>query len=233
MLLWTGFLLGLLGSLHCLGMCGPLAMALPTPETAPVRYLLGRAVYNLGRVVTYSTLGLLFGWIGRTLVLAGIQQGLSLGIGFALLLAVFLGPRMAPRFASRRWIHSPVDRLKRSLVNLLGRRSVVSLLLIGVLNGLLPCGLVYVALAGAAATGNAWQGALYMAAFGAGTFPLMLAVSLLGRPLQFRLRLTFQRAVPIALTMLAMLFILRGLSLGIPYVSPDLTPAKGGVTCCH
>ena len=107
---------------------------------------------------------------------------------------------------------------------------------IGLLNGFLPCGLVYVALAGAITTGGWVMGGLYMVTFGLGTLPVMLAVSLAGRLLGTGFRTKLTRLVPIAGTVLAMLFILRGLSLGIPFVSP--TPAKtdtGQATmdCCH
>ena len=110
-----------------------------------------------------------------------------------------------------------------------------TLLLFGLLNGLLPCGLVYAALAGAAATGGPLGGALFMAAFGLGTIPAMLAVSLAGRLITAPWRARFQRAVPVAMAVLAVLFIVRGLSLGIPYLSPDLSPeaVAGGRSCCH
>ena len=105
---------------------------------------------------------------------------------------------------------------------LLRRRSFNSLLVLGLLNGLLPCGLVYVACAGATATGDLFKGAFYMLAFGAGTVPMMLAISLSGNLVPISLRLKLLKAVPVAVFVLATLLILRGMSLGIPYVSPDL-----------
>lgn len=102
----------------------------------------------------------------------------------------------------------------------------------GLLNGLLPCGLVYVACAGATATGHPWSGARYMLVFGAGTVPLMLAISLSGRLVPSALRLKLRQAVPICILLVAALLILRGLSLGIPYLSPDLSSGPGGSSCC-
>jgi sulfite exporter TauE/SafE len=113
---------------------------------------------------------------------------------------------------------------------LLHRRSLLALGLLGLLNGLLPCGLVYVAGAGATATSDILDGAEYMAAFGAGTVPMMLAISLSGWLVPFSLRLKLQRLIPVSVFLLAALLILRGLALGIPYVSPDLA---GGGACCY
>ena len=143
---------------------------------------------------------------------------------------------LAGLFASRKlalWrpVTSLVDRLKVRMSALLRRRSFSSLAVLGLLNGLLPCGLVYVACAGAAASGSVLAGAQYMALFGAGTVPMMLAISLSGRLVPPSLRLSLRRAIPVCVFLLATLLILRGMSLGIPYVSPDLS--HGAPSCCH
>ena len=225
--LWTAFILGLAGSLHCAGMCGPLALALPPTGAAPVNYVAGRFAYNLGRVITYCLLGLVFGLIGQTLLLAGVQRWVSIALGLALLAGLFASGRLS------RWL--PVARLvgglKSRMSALLRRRSSLALGLLGLLNGLLPCGLVYVACAGATATGRLSAGAAYMAVFGLGTVPMMLGISLSGKLVPVSLRLRLRKVVPVSVFLLAALLILRGMSLGIPYVSPDLsskTPA-----CCH
>jgi hypothetical protein len=114
---------------------------------------------------------------------------------------------------------------------LLRRRSFAALALLGLLNGLLPCGLVYVACAGAAATGGVFAGARYMAAFGAGTVPMMLAISLSGKLVPPSLRLKLVKAIPVCVFLLGTLLILRGMSLGIPYLSPDMSGT--GASCCH
>jgi sulfite exporter TauE/SafE len=146
--LWTAFLLGLVGSLHCAGMCGPLALALPATGGTRVSFILGRAAYNFGRIATYCALGALFGLAGRTLALAGLQRWLSLGAGVAIL----VGLTVTSRYALNPPLAHAVAWLKSGLATMLRRRSLGSLWLLGALNGLLPCGLVYVA--GAAGGGD-------------------------------------------------------------------------------
>lgn len=228
--LWTAFILGLAGSAHCAGMCGPLALALPRAAgPGPSLHVAGRVAYNLGRVATYALLGLVFGLVGRSLALAGVQRWVSIALGVTML---------AGLLASRTWaLHLPglmsLGPFRALFGRLLRSRSVVALGLLGTLNGLLPCGLVYVACAAAAATGEVLRAVGYMAVFGLGTVPMMLAIALAGTAVQGPLRQKLQRAVPVGLALVAVLLILRGLGLGIPYVSPDLTSADGTPLQCH
>lgn len=227
--LWTAFVLGVAGSLHCAGMCGPLALALPAPSRGVPAYLAGRLAYNAGRVLTYCLLGVVFGLVGQVFSLAGFQQGMSIALGVALLAGLMVSPKLARWFPLVR----TVEALKRRMSGLLRQRSLVALGVLGLLNGLLPCGLVYVACAGATATGDLLRGAEYMAWFGVGTVPMMLAISLSGSLVPLRIRLKLMKAVPIAVGLLAALLILRGMSLGIPYVSPNLSAVQAGAACCH
>jgi hypothetical protein len=226
--LWTAFLLGLVGSLHCAGMCGPLALALPVPSIAPTAFVLGRVLYNLGRLGTYCLLGMVFGLLGRTLLVAGLQRGASVALGVILLAGLLASGRLA--------LAQPINRLvaglKTAMAGWLQQRSLSALAVLGGLTGLLPCGLVYVACAAAATTSSPLGGAQYMAVFGLGTFPMMLALSLSGRLLQPALRTRLQAAIPVSVFLLGCLLILRGLSLGIPYLSPDLG-AGSEAGCCH
>ena len=224
---WTAFTLGLIGSLHCAGMCGPLALALPAAGNTTPGYVLGRVAYNAGRIVTYCLLGIVFGLAGWTFLLAGLQRWVSIALGVALLLGLFASRRLA------RWnpVTSGVNLLKSRMSVLLRRRSFVALAVLGLLNGLLPCGLVYVACAGAAATGGILAGARYMAAFGVGTVPMMLAISLSGNLIPTSLRLKLVRTIPVCVFLLGTLLILRGMSLNIPYLSPDMSGS--GAACCH
>jgi len=224
---WTAFLLGLVGSVHCAGMCGPLALALPAAGDSTPAYVLGRVAYNAGRIVTYCLLGIVFGLAGWTLLLAGLQRWVSIALGAALLVGLFASRRLA----LSRPVTSAVNRLKSRMSVLLRRRSFAALAVLGLLNGLLPCGLVYVACAGAAATGGTLAGAGYMTAFGAGTVPMMLAISLSGKLVPAALRLKLVKTIPVCVFLLATLLILRGLSLGVPYLSPDLSGS--GASCCH
>lgn len=222
---WTAFTLGIVGSLHCAGMCGPLALAVPGAAASGARFALSRLAYNFGRITTYCTLGVVFGLFGKTLLLAGVQRWVSISLGVLLITGLFASRKLA------LWspVISLVNHLKSRMSVLLRRPSLASVALLGLLNGLLPCGLVYVAAAGATATGNVESGAIYMAAFGAGTLPMMLAIGLGGKlvPLSFRLKL--RGAIPVSVFLLGALLILRGMSLGIPYVSPNLAAGS----CCH
>lgn len=225
--LWVGFLLGFAGSLHCLGMCGPLALALPAPRDASRAFRAwGRLLYNLGRTVTYAAMGLLAGLIGHVLQLGGFQQTVSIVLGVLLIATLFLNSRHMPEWVLNRF-YRPVQR---GLGALLRRKGNLGLFQVGLLNGLLPCGLVYAALAGASLQTGPLLGAFYMALFGLGTIPMMFAISMGGLTLRSpRFQPVLQYLVP-ALTLTAgALLILRGLSLGIPYLSPDLSTPGG---CC-
>jgi sulfite exporter TauE/SafE len=177
--------------------------------------------------VTYCFLGLVFGIVGKTLWLAGLQRWVSIALGAALLVGLLTSRRLA----LSKPLLALVEGVKSRMATLLRRRSLLSLSLLGLLNGLLPCGLVYVACAGAVSTGGILAGIWYMAAFGAGTVPLMLTISLSGKLVPFSLRLWLSKAIPVSVCVLAALLILRGMSLGIPYLSPDLTAASP--SCCH
>jgi sulfite exporter TauE/SafE len=223
----TALLLGLAGGLHCAGMCGPLALALPQSGPGRTRFLVSRLAYNLGRIATYCLLGLVFGLIGRSFWLAGVQRWLSIGLGILLLVSL----TTASRLGAWRPISWAVNALKSNMSALLRRRSLGSVALLGLLNGFLPCGLVYVAGAGATATGDIMKGVEFMAAFGAGTLPTVLAISLSGRLAPMSLRLRLRKAVPVSVAVLGLLLILRGAGLGIPWVSPG--DSKDGLACCQ
>ncbi len=208
-------------------MCGPLALALPAVGNTRASFLLGRMAYNLGRVTTYCLLGVIFGLIGRTLLLAGIQRWLSIGLGIILLAGLFSSNRWALWVPTTALVH----RLKTGMSFFLRSRSFLGLGLLGLLNGFLPCGLVYVACAGATASGGVVQGVQYMALFGLGTIPMLMAIGISGRLVPTSVRLLLRKAVPVSVFLVGTLLILRGMSLGIPYLSPDLS--VGGTSCCH
>jgi sulfite exporter TauE/SafE len=218
------FALGLLGSLHCAAMCGPLMLVLPVPLGGPGRFVVGRIVYQAGRIVTYGLLGVVAGLVGKSIFLMGLQRWLSIALGVAILAGFLIAKKVS--------LSAPVVRLVGRLKAVMGaqlrQRSFRSLALLGMLNGLLPCGLVYVALAGAVSQSTVWDGVLYMAVFGLGTLPTMLSISISGRLFPVSLRFRLRRVIPVGVCVLAGLLILRGMALGIPYVSPDL--AGGG--CC-
>ncbi|UOR04223.1 sulfite exporter TauE/SafE family protein [Hymenobacter aerilatus] len=227
-MLWAGFIFGLLGSFHCVGMCGAIALALPgqlDAAEAHWRYVGGRLLYHLGRVTTYTLLGVAVGAVGQSLRLAGWQQGLSIASGLLILLLVAVPERHTSRLAAALYLDRPLAYLKQTLARFFRRQELSALYVTGMLNGLLPCGLVYLALAGTLSAPGVGGAAAYMLLFGLGTLPLMLGLSLTGRLVPLGWRIRMRQAVPYVATVLAVLFILRGLGLGVPYLSPQLVHA--------
>lgn len=209
-----------MGSLHCLGMCGPITFMLPVSRSQPLRGMGQVMVYHLGRLTAYGLIGLLFGMLGKGLALFGMQQKVSIGIGILMILTVLIPWRIPSRMSLTKPLYLGVSRIKNHLASALAKRSTDTFLTIGFLNGLLPCGLVYMALLGAIAMGNAPEGALFMALFGLGTVPMMTAAVYLGNFAKASVRQKIQAFIPAVLVLIGILFILRGLGLGIPYLSP-------------
>ena len=231
--IWTGFVIGFLGSFHCIGMCGPIALALPVFQESYFKLLIGRILYNFGRIVTYAFFGAMFGLFGSSLALVGLQQNVSIAIGVIMLIAV-LFPRKYKNKIADFYIYRETSRfIKNSFLKLSQKKSNRSLFIIGVINGFLPCGFVYVAVAGAVSTGSVLGGSAFMALFGLGTLPIMLAASLAGKYVNMGLRKKINKLIPVFAVILAVIFILRGLNLGIPYLSPKLqhAPVQEEVIC--
>jgi sulfite exporter TauE/SafE len=214
-------------------MCGPIALALPAGRGTGASFVGGRLLYNGGRLLTYTGLGALAGIFGKSLQLAGWQQGLSLVSGALILLLVVLPATVSGRFRRVSGLERLLQQVQRTMARLFARQGSWTLGAIGLLNGLLPCGFVYLALAGALSMPTVAQAMAYMLLFGLGTFPLMFLLSLSGKLVRPRLRYFFNRAVPYAATCLALLFILRGLNLGIPYLSPAVAPSTTTGTTLH
>jgi len=235
----TPLTIGLVGSFHCIGMCGPIAVALPLKEHNWHSKLLGGILYNTGRTLTYAFMGLLFGLLGQGIHMAGFQQWASIILGIALIISVLFPYFFKQKLNLNSLLSGYAGRLINNLRHLFSRRSYSSLAIIGLLNGLLPCGLVYVAIAGAINTNSIANGALFMALFGIGTIPMMLAVSLTGYAISSGLKQKMRRVVPYFIVVLGLLFILRGMSLGIPYISPKADKleikqeSEHTGSCCH
>jgi len=231
----SGLALGFFGSLHCIGMCGPIALALPSQSQSKFSFYLGRILYNLGRVLTYSVMGLIIGLIGQKINLAGYQQIVSIVLGVVILTAVLLPARIKNYFIKLKPVQSVTKILQSSIGVLFRKGSQSSLFGIGVLNGFLPCGFVYVALAGAVALGDVEKSILFMALFGIGTIPAMFTASVVTNLFGQNFRKKIHRAIPVFASVLAIIFILRGLNLGIPYLSPKMkavTQVNPAHDCC-
>ena len=240
-ILITAFILGLMGSFHCAGMCGPIAFSLPLRGNTFTEKLTGGVLYNLGRTIMYGAIGGIFGLIGQGFKLIGLQQWISIVMGVLLILSVvFPYFTKGKRIIKIDFITTPV---RKAIQRLFSMRSYGGLFLIGVFNSLLPCGLVYMAIAGAIAVGGVYYGMLYMILFGLGTLPMMLAISILGNVLSISVRNKLNKVIPYMVVFIAIIFIFRGLCLGIPYLSPPkekLTieshikaPNNIEHSCCH
>lgn len=228
----TALVMGVAGSAHCIGMCGPIALAVPSPGHGFGARLRSTLLLNGGRLTTYMLLGAAIGTFGQGLRLVGLQQVVSIVAGVLLLLSVLV-PGLLQRFSPTGRMSMGISRLRSALARNLKRTTPEALFLTGSLNGLLPCGLLYAALLGASTDGSAWGGALFMLFFGLGTWPALFALRLGGGMLDDNARTWLRKASPVLVAMVAVLMILRGLELGIPYVSPApaMTPAE--TTVCH
>jgi hypothetical protein len=224
------FMTGLAGSFHCIGMCGPIALALPVGKLNFLAANISRFLYNLGRILTYSLLGAAFGYFGKTLFVAGFQQQLSICIGFLMLLFIFPN-----RLISWSPFQKLTNLLKGNFKKLFPIVSPLGFVFLGFLNGLLPCGFVYLALAGASATATPIEGAFFMAFFGFGTAPMMFSISILPKYLTLNFRQKINRYLPIYTLLLAIYFIVRGLNLDIPFLSPSFEkmPISQSMPMCH
>ncbi|WP_310994017.1 sulfite exporter TauE/SafE family protein [Aequorivita marina] len=219
-MLLTALIFGLLGSFHCVGMCGPIAFMLPVDRSNNLKKIGQIFLYHFGRIMAYSIIGLAFGLVGKSLNLFGYQQQLSIAIGVLMLLVIFIPQKTFNKYNFSKPLFKIISRVKSALGKELKKKTPDTFLTIGFLNGFLPCGLVYMAVFGAVASGNAIQGSLYMALFGIGTIPLMTSAIYLGNFLNAQVRQRIRRAIPVFVVIIGCLFIVRGLGLGIPYISP-------------
>lgn len=216
----TALTLGFIGSFHCIGMCGPIAIALPLPKENWTYKLSGVFLYNIGRVITYAILGAIFGLLGKGIQLAGFQRTVSILMGVIMILSVLFPLIFKSRISIDKLFGGYVSRFIMGFKKLFKVRSLSSLFAIGLLNGLLPCGLVYIAIAGAINTNDVTMGVFFMIAFGLATAPMLALVTLAGNMISAQFRSKVNKLIPYVVVIVGILFILRGLSLGIPYVSP-------------
>lgn len=220
MFLFSGFIIGLVGSLHCIGMCGPIVVALPVKGFSTFRLIITRLLYNIGRVITYSFLGLLFGILGKNLNILGLQQITSIVFGAIMILVVITPSKIKNSISRVSVVSSANGLLKKGFSKLISKQSAESFFLIGILNGFLPCGFVYVGIAGALVTGSLMNAVIYMFLFGLGTILVMFLTSMFPAILGEKKRVKIRKWIPVLLFILGAVFILRGLNLGIPMLSP-------------
>lgn len=229
----AALLLGFLGSFHCIGMCGPIVLALPQHEQQKNIKIISSLFYNFGRVITYSVIGIVFGLLGRGLFLGGIQQTVSIITGVVIIMLVAFPFIVPAKFKQNSALQIPM--IKSAFANAFKMKSISAYFILGLINGLLPCGFVYIALSAAMLTGNATDGALFMAMFGIGTIPAMFSMNMLGSIVSLSFRNKIKKVIPAISITVGFILILRGLNLGIPYLSPEMKQSKQEteVDCCH
>ncbi|SDR96949.1 sulfite exporter TauE/SafE family protein [Winogradskyella sediminis] len=233
-MLISALILGLLGSLHCVGMCGPIAFMLPVDRSNSFRKVSQIGIYHFGRLLAYSIIGLVFGLVGKSFSLFGIQQQLSIIIGILMIVIVLLPQNVIGKYNFTKPLYKAISKVKSSLGKALKKKTADTFLTIGFLNGFLPCGLVYMAVFGSIATGSLLDGSLYMVLFGLGTIPLMTTAIYLGKFLNSTIKQRIQKAIPVFVVVIGLLFILRGLGLGIPYLSPaPMVEMASSAIDCH
>lgn len=213
-------LLGLLGSLHCVVMCGPIVLALPVHQFNTTKKTLAILLYHFGRIGVYVLLGIIFGTLGKGLFIAGLQQNVSIVLGVLLIVGVLF-------FNEKRLqnlVMSPTSagylKFKSTFGNFIRKKTLASFIVMGVLNGLLPCAMIYMALFGATATQGSLYGGLFMFWYGLGTIPLLTFLIWLGNWVTTNFKNKFKKVLPFFLIVTGCLLIIRGLNLDIPYLSP-------------
>lgn len=222
-MLYTAFVFGLLSSFHCIGMCGPIAMVLPVNHSDASQKTLQILTYHLGRLLAYSSIGFLFGLLGKGFFMAGLQQKISIFVGVMMILVVIIPEKKVSQYNFSKPIFKILSMVKQKMGEQFKNKSYSSIFTIGVLNGFLPCGMVYVALFGALAMQSPLLGGVYMFLFGLGTIPMMSMVVYINSWLTVSVRTKIQKIIPIVAICIGVLFVLRGLGLGIPYISPKTT----------
>lgn len=218
--------MGLLSSFHCIGMCGPIALALPVNRGGPGRKVGGLLLYNGGRALTYSVLGAIFGLVGTSLVVLGFFRYLTIAVGILILGYVLVPSRVGQYLHPPLFWQKAVNGVKHQLGRRLRSTSLMGMMALGVFNGLLPCGLVYMALISSVASGTVMGGALFMFLFGIGTFPAMMAVGFFQQYFSPTLRSKFRRFVPVVIGVIGIWLIVRGITIRFPS-----TP--GEIPVCH
>lgn len=227
--MWTAFVLGFFGGAHCLLMCGPLVWYLKLQRS---NYgAKGFMLHQIGRLFGYAFLGFIAGVVSYGFSLMLLHKYVALALGIVLCYSA-----VSSFFPS-------IDFLRLRKLNVLSRWFGVfqsktkntSLAIIGFINAFLPCGLIYVALAASTAFIDPAKGALYMLFFGLGTLPALGLSYILPQKLSHKLKST-RLLLPLITGLVGVLLVLRGLTIGISYISPDenqlnVSPTSSAYEC--
>lgn len=218
-----------MSSFHCVGMCGPIALALPIHHGSRGRQVAGLLTYNLGRAGTYALLGAAIGALGGAVLWVGYLRYLSMAAGVAMLLYVLWPARLDHVLKTPVFWQKAIGQLKSRMAAQLRSQKLHGWATLGMLNGLLPCGLVYLALISSVATGSAVRGAAYMLAFGLGTLPAMMAVGFFKQWFSPALRSRMRRLTPILVAVAGIWLLGRGLMIEFP----SLSGSADQIPLCH
>lgn len=224
------FLIGLGGSLHCIGMCGPLIFSSMMNNQHGNLSLVDWLVYQSGRISVYVIWGILFGFIGTSARMFGWQQNISISLGIGIL-AILILTKLFPQLERKFSVILLTQFWKSKLSSLLQNKIKQSDFVKGMLNGILPCGLVYIALAGATAVQDPIKGGVFMAIFGIGTLPLLSALLFVGNQMKMNVRRQLAKWYPAFIGLMAIMLIIRGMNLG-NFFSPALLPGTDTIVHC-
>ena len=222
--------MGLMSSFHCIGMCGPIALALPVQKGNSWQKFSGLFIYNGGRALTYAALGAAIGTVGSSLAWFGYMRYLSVFAGILMLLFVFWPQKLDRYFHPPKFWQRAVNQLKRGMSEMLHSRKMHGWLLLGIMNGLLPCGLVYLALISSVATASIAGGGTFMFLFGIGTLPMMMTVGVLKNRITPSLRNQMRKITPIMLAVAGIWMIGRGILIEYPL---ENNGSSAEITICH
>lgn len=214
--IWTAFTLGLFGSLHCIGMCGPIALSLPYQDKSKVGTITNMLLYNSGRTFSYTLIGIIPGLLGLGVFISGYQTSLSIFLGILMLVIALFSINFEKRIFNFSWYQRFSVWLRNQFSKQLKKRTRSTFLSIGILNGFLPCGMVYLAVVGAITQGGIFGAMIYMLLFGLGTLPLMLTLSFTGSKLQLKYRKQLFKVAPVVVFLFGTLLIVRGLGIELP-----------------
>lgn len=228
-----GLMLGIAGSMHCVGMCGPLVMALPAADESVGKRLVNRATYTIARITVYAAMGAIVGLGASVFDLSGYGRVLSVVAGVSMIAIALAQLLWHKSLLPTRWLQRHTAPLRAAAIRQAQRHPKRAMVFLGVVNGLLPCGLVTSALIGSALGGGVAQGVVFMAGFGVGTSPALLAIAFGASALRQRLGARLGIIIPLLAFTMGVLIVLRGMELGIPYLSPPSIVAHQHTSCCN
>lgn len=230
---WIALTLGFFGSLHCIGMCGPLALGILSHKNGGTSISIFSSIsYNLGRTIGYMILGLFFGVLGNMIALGGMQKTISITLGVIMVFFFLFSLNPDQLISKHVLLKGFYEKVSHSLSNIAQKSGKMSALNLGIINGFLPCGLVYVAIAGAISLSNIWGSMGFMMFFGLGTFPAMMAVLMSNSLISSRIRLSFRKLYPVIMLVMGAYLIYRGMMSKMP-LSMNFYESLQNPVMCH